>query len=460
MEMKHRKKKYLPKLASGETIAAFTLTEPSSGSDANSIKSRAVLSSDGKHWVLNGSKIWISNGGIADIFTVFAQTKVKDSKTGELKDKVTAFIVERNFGGIRHGPPEVKMGIKGSNTAEVFFDDVKVPVENVIAEVGGGFKVAMRILNNGRFGMGAALSGAMKQCIKQATDHANSRVQFGNKISSYGLIKEKIAQMNLKLYATESMAYILSANMDRGSNDYQIEAAISKVFASEAAWYVCDEAIQILGGMGFMKECGLERVLRDLRIFRIFEGTNDILKLFISLTGIQTASEQLKRLQKALNNPLPNFGMLFEFGAKTEKQKMGMDITSDRLHNAHPKLKNATTLIEKQTANFGSAIEQLLIKHGKQVTEQQIPLRRIAHCAMNLYGMAAVTSRATRAALKGLASADHEILLANTFCEEASDQITIDLKNVLSESTDKKLHAIADDVFKNEGYFPTHPLGM
>lgn len=231
-----QKAKYLPKLATGENIAAFALTEPSSGSDAASIRTRAEPSEDGSHFVLNGGKIWISNGGMAEIFTVFAQTPVKDPKTGETKDKVTAFIVERGFGGVTNGPPEKKMGIKCSNTAEVHFEDVKIPKENVLGEVGGGFKVAMAILNNGRFGMGAALSGTMRTCIKGATDHAVQRVQFGKTLKEFGLIKGKIAGMNTRLYATEAMAYMVAGNMDRGAQDYQLEAAASKIFASESAW--------------------------------------------------------------------------------------------------------------------------------------------------------------------------------------------------------------------------------
>merc|ERR1712223_2072727 len=295
-----QKAQYLPRLASGEDFAAFALTEPSSGSDANSIKTRADLSPDGKHWILNGAKIWISNGGIAEIFTVFAKTPVVDPETGVETDKVTAFIVERKFGGVSHGPPEKKMGIKCSNTAEVYFEDVPVPAENIIGGLGNGFKVAMQILNNGRFGMAAALSGTMRAGITKAVEHATQRVQFGGKIESYGAIQEKIARMSIIHYATESVAYMVSGVMDNGIMDYQLEAAISKVFASEAAWFVTDEAIQILGGMGYMRDCGLEKVMRDLRIFRIFEGTNDILRLFVALTGIQYAGGHLRELQKAV----------------------------------------------------------------------------------------------------------------------------------------------------------------
>merc|ERR1719290_587818 len=177
-----QKEQYLPKLATGENFAAFALTEPSSGSDAGSIRTRAELSADGSQYILNGSKIWISNGGLAEVFTVFAQTPVTCEKTGVTKDKVTAFIVERSFGGVSHGLPEKKMGIKASNTAEVYFEDTPVPLENVLGGVGNGFKVAMQILNNGRFGMAGALSGTMRYSIKKAIDHATSRTQFGSRI--------------------------------------------------------------------------------------------------------------------------------------------------------------------------------------------------------------------------------------------------------------------------------------
>ena len=251
-----QKNKYLPDLAVGKKIAAFALTEPSSGSDAGSIQTRAIKSADGSHYILNGSKVWISNGGTAEIFTVFAKTPQTDA-SGNVKDKVTAFIVERSFGGVTNGPPEKKMGIKASNTAEVYFDNVKVPVKNIIGKEGEGFKVAMNILNSGRFGMCAALTGTMRHCIEKAVEHATQRTQFGDKISNFGAIQEKIARMSLAHYTAESLAYIISGVMDKGYKDFQVEAAIAKVFASEAAWFVCDETIQILGGMGYMRGAGI-----------------------------------------------------------------------------------------------------------------------------------------------------------------------------------------------------------
>ncbi|KRT80466.1 hypothetical protein AMK59_7591 [Oryctes borbonicus] len=280
--------------------------------------------------------------------TVFAQTPVDDPKNpGRTVDKVTAFIVERSFGGVTSGPPEKKMGIKASNTAEVYYDNVKIPIENVLGGVGNGFKVAMNILNNGRFGMAAGMSGTMRSCLQKAVEFATTRTQFGAKIDTFQGIQEKLARMATLQYVTESMAYMISGNMDSGSKHYHLEAAISKVFGSEAAWYVCDEAIQIMGGMGFMKETGLERVLRDLRIFRIFEGTNDILRLFVALTGIQYAGAHLKELQSAFKNPTANLGLILEEASKRVVRKVGLSTLPSMSHLVHRDLASSANDVAK-----------------------------------------------------------------------------------------------------------------
>ncbi|XP_046853209.1 very long-chain specific acyl-CoA dehydrogenase, mitochondrial-like [Xenia sp. Carnegie-2017] len=458
-----QKRKYLPKLASGENIAAFCLTEPTSGSDAASIRCQAVPSEDGKYWILNGGKLWISNGGIAEIFTVFAKTPVKDKKTGETKEKITSFIVERSFKGVTSGPPEKKMGIKASNTAEVYFDDVKVPAENVLGEVGEGFKVAMNILNNGRFGMAAALSGTMKSLIAKATDFAVNRTQFGDKISQYGAIQEKIARMNVLHYVTESMAYMLSGNMDRGAPEYQIEAAISKVFASESCWWVADECIQIYGGMGYMKDAGLERVMRDLRIFRIFEGTNDILRLFVCLTGMQDAGKHLRELQKSLKNPLGNFGLVLSEAKKRTQRAIGVDPGPSISAYVHPSLSDSSKKLSKCIGEFGASVEGLLIKHGKKIIEEQFKLRRLADATIDLYGMAAVLSRSTRSLTNNFSSSQHEAMMTKFFCDEASRRIRRNLEtlnNKMDITNDERMSSIAKAVYSEGGIVHEHPLQL
>ncbi|XP_067879739.1 very long-chain specific acyl-CoA dehydrogenase, mitochondrial isoform X2 [Heterodontus francisci] len=416
-----QKKKYLPKLATGETIAAFCLTEPASGSDAASIKTTAIKSDCGKHYILNGGKIWIS------------------------------------------GPPEKKMGIKASNTAEVHFDNVKVPVENILGEVGGGFKVAMNILNNGRFGMAAALSGTMKGVIARAVDHAANRTQFGSKIHNFGAIQEKVAHMAMLQYVTESMAYMISANMDSGATEFQIEAAISKIFASEAAWTVADECIQLMGGMGFMKDAGVERVMRDLRIFRIFEGTNDILRLFVALNGIQTAGNHLKGLQRALKNPVRNATLLMNEISKRARRKAGLSTGISLSNIVHPELKQSGELTVKAIEKFGGCTEDLLLKYGKRIVDEQFLLKRVADSAIDLYAMMVVLSRASRSLSQGHATAQHEKFLCETWCIEAYARI-MDSLNALSSSSAKQvfknMRAITAAVVSNGGTVTPHPLGF
>lgn len=224
-----QKAKYLPRLATGEWTAAFCLTEPSSGSDAASVQTRATLSDNGDYWIMNGNKIWISNGGIADFFTVFAKTQVRN-KMGEMEDRVTAFLVERNFGGVTHGKPEDKLGIRGSNTCQVYFENVPIPKENVLGEVGAGFKIALNILNSGRFSMGSSGAGMLKKLIGWTAEHAVSRKQFGKALMEFELIQEKFAKMACTVYAMESMAYLTSAMLDTYEEpDCAMEAAMVKV---------------------------------------------------------------------------------------------------------------------------------------------------------------------------------------------------------------------------------------
>ncbi|XP_039087539.1 very long-chain specific acyl-CoA dehydrogenase, mitochondrial isoform X2 [Hyaena hyaena] len=461
---KAQKEKYLPKLASGETIAAFCLTEPSSGSDAASIRSSAVPSPCGKYYTLNGSKIWISNGGLADIFTVFAKTPVTDAATGAVKQKITAFVVERSFGGVTHGPPEKKMGIKASNTAEVYFDGVRVPAENVLGEVGGGFKVAMHILNNGRFGMAAALAGTMKGIIAKAVDHAANRTQFGDKIHNFGVIQEKLARMAVLHYVTESMAYMVSANMDQGSTDFQIEAAISKIFGSEAAWKVTDECIQIMGGMGFMKEPGVERVLRDLRIFRIFEGTNDILRLFVALQGCMDKGKELSGLGNALKNPFGNASLLLGEVGKQLRRRAGLGSSLSLSGFTHQELSRSGELAVQALEQFAAVVEAKLIKHKKGIVNEQFVLQRLADSAIDLYTMVVVLSRASRSLSEGQPTAQHEKMLCDTWCIEAAARVRDNMTALQSDPQQQELFrnfkSISKALVEHGGVVPSNPLGF
>ncbi|EDV21151.1 uncharacterized protein TRIADDRAFT_30874 [Trichoplax adhaerens] len=456
-----QKQKYLPSLATGDKIAAFCLTEPSAGSDANSIRSTAVLDDDGKHYILNGNKIWISNGGIADVMTVFAQVPIKKNDSDKESQAVTAFIVERDFGGVTSGPPEKKMGIRSSNTTAVYFDDVKIPVENVIGKVGEGFKVAMNILNEGRYAMGATMTGIIRTLMTKTIEHAKNRVQFGRHLIEYQSIQEKIAQMGLTHYAVESVAYAVSNNMDRGIKEFQVEAAISKVLSSESAWKVSDDCIQILAGMGFMRENQAERFMRDARVCRIFEGANDVLRQFIALNGIQYAGKNMKELQKALQQPISNFGTLWNQGVKRSKRLIGKADSQELLEVTAPELSDCAKMITQRIEEFGATIEKILIQHGRNIVDQQFILTRIANATIDIYSMAAVLSRASKAISSNLPTADHERLLASTLIDECCERVEQNLAEAITKKSLDRFTAyssIAKEVSENEGMATTRPL--
>lgn len=448
-----QKQRYLPSLAVGEKIAAFCLTEPSSGSDAASIRCRAEPTDDG-HWLLSGSKMWITNGGFADVFTVFAQTPVEID--GKQEDRITAFIVERGFGGVENGPEEHKLGIKGSSTTMIHFDNCKIPAANVLGEVGGGFKIAMTILNNGRFGLAAGCVGGAKRLIKDAAGYAAQRKQFNKTISEFGLIKKKFAVMALRVYAAESMTYMTCGLMDRGGRDYAIEAAMSKVFASEMMWMVSNECLQVMGGLGYSREYHYERFVRDSRINLIFEGTNEILRLFIALSGIQAPGKHLRELASALKDPLENYSMLLTELVSRVRDRV---ITEELVH-AHPKLKRAAVLIEEQTDLFGQVVERLLRHHGKSIIDEQQLLERVADVAIDLYAMVAVVSRATRSLEQRRTTAAHEALLASVFCDRANRRIRRCLRAIEQgrKNGDVQLREIADALLSAGAYLPEHPV--
>uniref|UniRef100_A0A8C2J281 Complex I assembly factor ACAD9, mitochondrial n=1 Tax=Cyprinus carpio TaxID=7962 RepID=A0A8C2J281_CYPCA len=441
-----QKAKYLPKLATGEHIAAFCLTEPGSGSDAASIQTRAKLTEDGKHFLLNGTKFWISNGGWADIMTVFARTEVVD-KDGQKKDKITAFIVERAFGGITSGKPEDKLGIRGSNTCEITFEDTKVPIENVIGEVGGGFKVAMNILNNGRFSMGSAGAGMIKRLIELTSEYACTRKQFSRSLSEFGMIQDKFATMTLNAFVMESMAYLTAGMMDRpGVPDCSLEAAMVKVFSSEGSWICVSEALQVLGGLGFTKNYPYERYLRDCRILQIFEGTNEILRMYIALTGMQYAGKILTGKIKYVRN-IKNMSLIMTLFQRSD----------DVIFLPHESAK----MFEQNAAHFGSTVESLLYRYGKTIVEEQLVLKKVADVLINLYAMTAVLSRTSRSISIGLRNHDHEVLLTNTFCKDAhfkNNFLLTQLQKNSPENNDANIKKIAQEVLAKRAYVCSHPL--
>jgi acyl-CoA dehydrogenase family protein 9 len=440
-----QKKKYLPKLATGEIIAAFALTEPTSGSDAQSIQTKAVLSPDKKFYIINGSKLWITNGGIADYFTVFA--KVVVDQDGEKKEKVTAFIVERSM-GVRNLGEEHKLGIKGSSTVQLVLEDVKVPVENLLGDLGKGFKVAMNILNSGRLGLAAGCVGASKFMMREATKYAAERKQFNQPIANFKMIKGYIAQMEISTYVLESMVYLTTSWIDKDVHDYSMESAICKVFGSEVAWENVNRALQIAGGNGYMKDYPYEQALRDSRINLIFEGTNEILRLFIGLTGLQGVAAELQETQGAINKvfeePIKGFGAFYGYASKRLKQKFSPDMA----HKLHPSLEPQVKHLGRSIAELSESAEMIVKKYRKNVVNEQHDLRRIADITIDLFAIIATLARVTsEIEKKGEDAAAHSRQIAQVFTSQARRRIRENIRG-LEINKDKTVDAIADTVLK------------
>lgn len=439
--------KYYPKLATGEMIAAFCLTEPGAGSDAASIKTKAVR--DGDDWILNGNKLWITNGGIAGFYTVFART---DGPEGH----VTAFIVTRDLAGVSTGPHEDKMGLRASNTTTVMFDNVRIPAANVLGEVGKGFKVAMNVLNSGRTGLGGGCVGAMKRLIEMTSKQCKERVQFGKPIMEYGLIKQKVGHMVVDCYATEAVVSLVSGIVDSGSQEYGVEAAISKVFATECLWRTADEALQAAGGNGYMCEFPYERIMRDSRINRIFEGTNDILRLFIALTAMNEVGKKLTDLSNSLegifNDPIKGFGTLSEYALRRVTQETKVGAVKNSFTRLDPLLQPQAEIFEEGVRDLARAADRILKKHGKNIIGKQFATKRLADIMIDLFVLSAVLSRVNSSLKeKGTEGAKKELEILAVFAGQVRRRTKSNFGKI-DENDDELIKSLADHAFENERY--------
>jgi alkylation response protein AidB-like acyl-CoA dehydrogenase len=444
-----QKARYMPQLATGEMIAAFCLTEPGAGSDAASIKTSAVR--DGDDWILNGNKLWITNGGIADFFTVFAKT----GSEGE-RGKMSAFIVTRDMPGVSNGPHEDKMGIRASSTTTMHFENVRVPKENLLGEAGKGFKIAMTILNSGRTGLGGGSVGGMKKLISLSAKQAKERVQFGKPISDFGLIKQKVGQMVVDCYATEAVVSMVAGLNDAGYEDYAVEAAISKVFAAEALGRTADEALQIAGGNGYMCEYPYERVVRDSRINRIFEGTNDILRLFIALNAMNDAGQNLRELSKSLEgvftDPMKGFGVVSEYTLRRASLATGYKRAGTIFTKLEPSLKSVATVFEEGTRELATASDRILRKHGRAIIDKQFATRRLADIMIDLFVLASVISRVNSSVRDGgVDKARKELEIASVFARQAERRIKTNVDEI-DNNVDESIKSLADHTFETERF--------
>ena len=447
-----QKNKWLPQLASGDKIASFCLTEPGSGSDAYSIKTKAVKDKNG-NYILNGQKLWITNGGKADFYSVFAKTS--HIINGKEVEKISCFIVEKEMDGVTFGSKEDKMGIRASETRAVFFENVKIPKENLIGEEGKGFKLAMMVLNSGRLSLGSGCVGGMKQLLKLATEHANSRHQFGKPIKDFGLIQEKLAYMAARCYATESIVYLSTSLIDQGLHDYQLESAICKVYGSESLWKVVDQAMQVAAGNGYMKEYPYERIMRDSRINLIFEGTNEILRVFIALSGLNELGKEYKSLSKLkdfnsfLKDPIKSVGVLSDFASNRLNKNF---IKS--FENINEKLSEENDKLAKMISKFSLKSEDILLKHGKKIIGNEFLQGRISNMCINLYVYLATLSR-TASILDDETineeDKDYCFNLCKIILKESRGEFMRNLKQ-LDTNLDKLIINTSESVSKRNGY--------
>ncbi|MEW9668084.1 acyl-CoA dehydrogenase family protein [Ammoniphilus sp. 3BR4] len=424
-----QRKKYLPQLQAGTLTTAFALTEPQSGTDASGIKTSAKLSEDGKHYILNGSKVFITNAGFADIFVVFAKIDGAD---------FTAFIVEKGLEGLSIGPEEKKMGLKASSTCSMTFEDVKVPVENMLGKPGKGHLFAFNTLNFGRLSVGAGCLGNTKDALGLSVKYANQRVQFGRPISAFPLIGKKIADMNIKAYVLESMVYRTADLFDTGLkkldfsdpnvgensgaaiSEYKLECGINKVFGSEVLDFAADEGVQIHGGYGYMQEYEIESIYRDSRIKRIFEGTNEINRMFLTKTLIKRLGKgQFPELQEALD-------------------QISMDAALPSFEGA---LAQETYLLEAARKIFCFTFAAALKKYGAKLEHEQEASSDLADILINIYAMESVLLRTKKMIDRnGEAAAQNAKEMTIAFIHEAMDQIAGFAREVfITIQTDEEL---------------------
>jgi alkylation response protein AidB-like acyl-CoA dehydrogenase len=415
-----QKKKYLPKLASGEMIGSYCLSEPQAGSDAQNLLTRADLNPEGTHYILNGQKMWISNGGFADLFIVFA-------KVGG--EKLSAFIVEKTFPGCKPGNEEHKMGLHGSSTTPVFLENCKVPKENLLHEIGRGHIVAFNVLNSGRFTLGASCVGGSKYVLMTAAKYAKERKAFGKQIGDFGLIKEKLAEMAIQIYAVESMIYRSAGNMEAtmhassGSGDsvqntmkvleeYAIESSIAKVYGSEMLDFAVDEGVQIFGGYGFHEDYPVCRAYRDSRVNRIFEGTNEINRMLI----IQMLMKRAMGGQLALIPAAMKLADEILAGPSFEETPEGV-------------LAEETKVVANTKKMFLQAAGGALQKFREKLAEEQELIAALANVVMEIYAMESCLLRAQKAAaIKGEAACSVMIDAARVFISDAAERVEHEAK--------------------------------
>ena len=437
-----QKDRFLPDLAAGRKLAGFALTEPNAGSDAYNIESRAVLQPDGS-WRLNGEKRWIGNGGRGDVFVAFARTQIGD------EDRHTAFILEKGMEGFEAGPPYDTMGLRGNNLCPLYFRDVRVPPENVLGEPGDGFRIAMQILNNGRMSLGTGAVGLAKRLLDLTIDHVKERRQFGRALADFDMVEDKIGWMVSYLFGLESLAYMTTGLVDQGIEDYSVESAMAKVVGTEFVWYLANRALQLKGGQGYMRTEPYEQILRDIRIFPIFEGANDVMRSYVALSCFKPLGEELGALGELdLRNPIGALGTVADYAFGRVRR----EVRPDRLTLAHPQLADLADPLADQVKRLRGEAETLLRRHGKKIMDQGMSQKRFADALADVYAQIAVLSRVTAIfEEQGVEASGQERYIAETFCTRAQRRVDGQLDRI-GRNDDDRMHSIARLAYKRGAY--------
>jgi acyl-CoA dehydrogenase family member 9 len=434
-----QKSRLLPDLTSGRKLAGFALTEPDAGSDVKGMRTRAERQADGS-WRLDGMKHYIGNGSKGDVFVTFATT-------GE--DQYTAFIVEKGMDGFEVGRRFDTLGLRGNDLRELHYNGMRVPPENVLGEPGEGFKLAMHVLNNGRLSLGTGSVGGAKILLDRAIDHVKERRQFGRPLADFELVQDKIGWMVSHLFGLESMAYLTTGLVDRGVPDYSLESAICKVAGTEFLWYQANRALQLAGGAGYMRDQPYEKVLRDIRIFPIFEGANDVMRAFVALAGMKPLGDELRGLGEVrLGDPIGSIGVLVEYVAG----RIAREVRPDRITRAHEELGELAGSVSGQVGRLRSVTEGLLREHRGGIVERQFQQKRLADSVADVYGQIAVLSRVTAHLEEhGVEPSGQERYIAQTFCTRAAARVKLALDQVESND-DERMVAIAKLAYKRGEY--------
>lgn len=411
------------------------------------IRTHAERSHDGATYTLQGTKIWVTNADRADVFVVFARTSPREENS---KPKITAFLVDRKAHGegVMVGSADRKLGVRGASTASVDFAGVVVPKAAVLGEVGRGFKLAVDVLNVGRLGLASACVGLSRKLVKMSVDRALERSAFGRPIGEFGLIKDKIAAMTSETFALESMLYLTTALVDGGGADTSMESAILKIFGSETVLRVATEALQIAGGQAYGAEHAWERLLRDARVALVFEGTNEVLRCFVGLSGMQGPSKALADVTKAMREPIKGFGLLSDFALRKARTALGRE----RLTRAHPILSREAVVFEEYTTELAKNADKVLRRHGRDIAEMQYTQKRIAEMAIDLFAIAALVSRTSRAIeRRGEEGARREIDLTTVFVTAAEKRLAANTA-AFDKNDDELRKSIASKTYNDGGY--------